>query len=58
MFTLFRKEHKRIEYKTMKTIWPYKEGYGVYFKKAGITTLICSGLHKSEAEGCAKELNK
>lgn len=48
MFGLFKKE-----YRVVATIWPYKEGYGVYNGH----TLAADGLSYDEASQQCNELN-
>jgi hypothetical protein len=45
------------KYKSIKTIWPFQHGYGVYFKRAGNKILICDGWTKAEADEYARQLN-
>lgn len=44
------------KWKVIKTIWPYKDGYGTYNKITN--TLLDSGLTKEDAETRCLELNK
>lgn len=53
MITLFKSK-----WKTIRTIWPYKEGYGVYKEDwLGKKTVLHTGLSKEQAEEECKKLN-
>lgn len=47
-------------WKVTRTIWPYKEGYGVYKRHflTGNITMLDDGLTKCEAQEAANELNQ
>lgn len=46
------------KWKVIRTIWPYKDGYGVYKKDfTGQITLLHDGLTKERAEKECEKLN-
>lgn len=50
---LFKHKHN---WKAIKTIWPYPDGYGVYC--AGCNKVVDTGLSKKQAQTIAKEMNE